>query len=141
MKLPRVTGDKVIKALLRAGFSVVHVRGSHHYLHRPEHDWIVTVPVHPKKALAPKTLKSIHEEAHVSAEEFFALLQSILFSLFNPHHHLHIRTPSTVLYELPDLHRDPPRSPAFSLPQFSPAAAPALRSPRPRNRHRPAPGP
>jgi predicted RNA binding protein YcfA (HicA-like mRNA interferase family) len=54
MKLPRVTGDKVVKALQRAGFSLVHVRGSHHYLHHPGHDCIVTVPVHAKKTLALK---------------------------------------------------------------------------------------
>jgi predicted RNA binding protein YcfA (HicA-like mRNA interferase family) len=57
MKLPRVTGEKVIKALQDAGFSLVHIRGSHHYLHHPGHDCIVTVPVHAKKTLAPKTLK------------------------------------------------------------------------------------
>jgi predicted RNA binding protein YcfA (HicA-like mRNA interferase family) len=74
MKLPRVTGEKTVKALQHAGFSLVHVRGSHHYLHHPEHDCIVTVPVHAKKTLAPKTLKTILEQSHLSAEEFSALL-------------------------------------------------------------------
>jgi predicted RNA binding protein YcfA (HicA-like mRNA interferase family) len=49
MKLPRVTGEKTVKALQRAGFSLVHVRGSYHYLHHPEHDCIVTVPVHARR--------------------------------------------------------------------------------------------
>ena len=74
MKLPRITGEKTIKALLHAGFSVVHVRGSHHYLYHTEHDCVVTVPVHAKKTLAPKTLKSILEQAHLSAEEFSSFL-------------------------------------------------------------------
>jgi predicted RNA binding protein YcfA (HicA-like mRNA interferase family) len=74
MKFPRVTGDKVVRALQRAGFSVVHVRGSHHYLHHPERDCIVTVPVHAKKTLAPKTLASILEQAQLSGEEFSSLL-------------------------------------------------------------------
>jgi predicted RNA binding protein YcfA (HicA-like mRNA interferase family) len=74
MKLPRVTGEKIIKTLQRAGFSLVHVRGSHHYLHHPDQDCIVTVPVHAKKTLAPKTLKSILEQAHLSPEEFSSLL-------------------------------------------------------------------
>jgi predicted RNA binding protein YcfA (HicA-like mRNA interferase family) len=74
MKLPRITGEKAIKALARAGFSVVHVRGSHHYLYHLEHDCVVTVPVHAKKTLAPKTLKSILEQAHLSAEDFSAFL-------------------------------------------------------------------
>ncbi|MCX6690586.1 MAG: type II toxin-antitoxin system HicA family toxin [Methanoregula sp.] len=69
MKLPRITGEKTIKALVRAGFSVVHVRGSHHYLYHSEHDCVVTVPVHAKK-----TLKSILEQAHLSAEDFSAFL-------------------------------------------------------------------
>ena len=73
MKLPRITGEKVIKALRCAGFSPVHVRGSHHYLYHPEHDCIVIVPVHAKKTLAPKTLKSILEQAHLSLEEFSSL--------------------------------------------------------------------
>jgi len=30
MKLPRVTGDKVMKALKRAEFEEIRVRGSHH---------------------------------------------------------------------------------------------------------------
>jgi len=74
MKLPRVTGDKVVKALQRAGFSQVHMRGSHHYLHHPGHDCLVTVPVHAKKTLAPRTLKSILEQSHLSPEEFSSFL-------------------------------------------------------------------
>ena len=74
MKLPRVTGEKTVKALQRAGFSLVHIRGSHHYLHHKERDCIVTVPVHAKKTLAPGTLLSILEQAHLSAEEFSSLL-------------------------------------------------------------------
>jgi len=34
----------------------------------------VTVPVHAKKTLALKTLKTILEQAHLSAEEFSSLL-------------------------------------------------------------------
>ncbi|WP_346866003.1 type II toxin-antitoxin system HicA family toxin [Methanocalculus sp. MSAO_Arc2] len=46
MKLPRIDGDKVIRTLKRAGFEVVHIRGSHHYLHHAERGFLVTVPVH-----------------------------------------------------------------------------------------------
>ena len=42
MKLPRTTGVKVVRALKKAGFEVVGVRGSH----RAIRDAIVTVPVH-----------------------------------------------------------------------------------------------
>ena len=74
MKLPRVTGEKTVKALQRAGFSVVHIRGSHHYLHDPKQDSIVTVPIHAKKILAPKTLATILEQSRLSVEEFTSLL-------------------------------------------------------------------
>jgi len=56
MKLPRVTGDKVVKALKRAGFEERRQRGSHCYLYHPEKDRLVTVPVHAGKIIAPKTL-------------------------------------------------------------------------------------
>jgi predicted RNA binding protein YcfA (HicA-like mRNA interferase family) len=74
MKLPRVTGDKVLRALQRAGFSLVHTKGSHHFLHNAEKDCLVTVPVHSGATLAPKTLKSILLQAQITIDEFVALL-------------------------------------------------------------------
>jgi len=46
MKLSRVTGDKVVKALKRAGFVEIRTRGSHCYLYHEQKDRLVTVPVH-----------------------------------------------------------------------------------------------
>lgn len=74
MKLPRVTGDKVLRALQRAGFTLVHTRGSHHYLYHEEKDCLVTVPVHAGAIITPKTLMSILTQAKISREEFIALL-------------------------------------------------------------------
>jgi predicted RNA binding protein YcfA (HicA-like mRNA interferase family) len=74
MKLPRTTGEKIIKALHKAGFDEVHTRGSHHYLFNPKKDKIVTVPVHSGKTIAPKTLKSILEQADISVDDFIRLL-------------------------------------------------------------------
>jgi predicted RNA binding protein YcfA (HicA-like mRNA interferase family) len=45
MKLPRISGQKVLNALSKAGFKEVHIRGSHHYLFHAVKDRIVTVPV------------------------------------------------------------------------------------------------
>jgi len=76
-RLPRVSGKRVIKALRREGYEIFNIRGSHHYLHRWEGDrWspIVTVPVHSKKILKLKTLKSILKQADLSVEEFIELL-------------------------------------------------------------------
>ena len=74
MKLPRVTGDKVMKALKRAGFEEIRVRGSHHYLYHKQKDRLVTVVVHAGKILAPKTLKSILNQADMGVEELKQLL-------------------------------------------------------------------
>ncbi|UUX92308.1 type II toxin-antitoxin system HicA family toxin [Methanoplanus endosymbiosus] len=43
MKLPRISGEKVVKALKKADFEPVGVRGRHHYFHNRENDVIVTV--------------------------------------------------------------------------------------------------
>ena len=74
MKLPRTTGAKVVSALRKAGFEVVGTRGSHHYLYHAQRDVIVTVPVHSKKTLAPKTLQTILFQAGITVDEFRALL-------------------------------------------------------------------
>ena len=74
MKLPRTTGAKVVGALRKAGFEVVGIRGSHHYLYHPQRDLIVTVPVHSKETLAPKTLQTILFQAGITVDEFRALL-------------------------------------------------------------------
>lgn len=76
-RLPRASGKRTIKALRQAGFEVLHIRGSHHYLHRwSDEQWspIVTVPVHGSKTLKPKTLKSILKQANLTVEEFAELL-------------------------------------------------------------------
>ena len=69
MKLPRVSGDKVVAALEKLGFRVLRVKGSHHVLYNPVTDKLVVVPVHKGKALAPKTLSKILKAAGVSIEE------------------------------------------------------------------------
>ena len=49
MKLPRISGQKILHALVKAGFEEVHTRCSHHYLYHSIKDRIVTVPVHSNK--------------------------------------------------------------------------------------------
>ena len=69
MKLPRVSGKQVIDALLKFGFIVHHVRGSHYILKNPETGCRVTVPYH-RKELVPKTLSSILKHTHITQEDF-----------------------------------------------------------------------
>jgi len=73
-RLPRVTGKEVMGALMRKGFSLLYVRGSHHYLQPPEGGLLVTVPIHPGRTLKPKTLKTILKQAGLTVEELLDLL-------------------------------------------------------------------
>lgn len=73
-RLPRVTGKEVVSALKKAGFVVVRIQGSHHHLRRPGAKSLVTIPVHSGEILKPKLLKSILEQAGVTAEELKDLL-------------------------------------------------------------------
>ena len=73
-RLPATTGQGVLRALLRAGFHVHHVKGSHHSLRHPDRPELrVVVPVH-KKDLPPGTLRNIIKQAGLSEEEFLRLL-------------------------------------------------------------------
>ena len=51
-KLPRVTGQQLIAALRRAGFEVIRVKGSHHFLRHTDGRCTV-VPVHRGEVIGP----------------------------------------------------------------------------------------
>lgn len=74
MKLPRITGDEVVRALKRAGFIVDRQRGSHVILIHPQSRKRVVVPVHTGKIVKPGTLSGILDDAGLSAEELIAFL-------------------------------------------------------------------
>lgn len=73
-RLPVLTGREVLKALERAGFIVVRVRGSHHFLRHPGTSKGVPVPIHGNRDLPAGTLRAIIAEAGLSVDEFIALL-------------------------------------------------------------------
>lgn len=72
-RLPRVTGREVVAALERAGFGVVRVRGSHHFLRRDDGRATV-VPVHAGETLGPGLLTRILADAGLTREELAGLL-------------------------------------------------------------------
>ena len=53
----RVTGADLITTLAKGGFSVLRVKGSHHFLHHQDGRSTV-VPVHSGEILAPASLTS-----------------------------------------------------------------------------------
>jgi predicted RNA binding protein YcfA (HicA-like mRNA interferase family) len=73
VKLPRVSGKQTVDTLLKAGFFIHRIRGSHYVLKHPDTGRRITIPYH-RKTLAPKTLNSILKQAGISHEEFSALL-------------------------------------------------------------------
>ena len=73
-RLPRVTGKDTVSTLLRAGMTISHVRGSHHYLKWSDGTTLVCVPVHAGKTLKVGTLKSILDQAGLSVDTFIDLI-------------------------------------------------------------------
>ncbi len=76
MKLPRVDGRRVIKALSKAGFVADRQKGSHVRLVRGmgAEAIKITVPVHSGKPLKPVTLLRVIKDSGLTREEFLRLL-------------------------------------------------------------------
>jgi predicted RNA binding protein YcfA (HicA-like mRNA interferase family) len=69
MELPRISGEKALKAFKRMGYEEIRIRGSHHYLLSSTGSFIA-IPVHSGKSIAPKTFQSILQAAGITQEEF-----------------------------------------------------------------------
>jgi len=72
-KLPRVSAEKLTKVLLKLGFQCVRQSGSHQ-IYRNAQGIRVTVPVHSKKILHPKIIRTILHDVGLSIKEFRQLL-------------------------------------------------------------------
>ncbi|MEM6647992.1 MAG: type II toxin-antitoxin system HicA family toxin [Bacteroidota bacterium] len=72
-KLPALTGVKLIKALGKAGFSVVRVKGSHHFLRHTDGRTTV-VPVHAGESLGPGLMSKILRDCEVTRDDLRLLL-------------------------------------------------------------------
>jgi predicted RNA binding protein YcfA (HicA-like mRNA interferase family) len=73
-RLPAVKPKDALRALLRAGFVLDRISGSHHILKHPAKPALrVTIPVHGKD-MRRRTLLSLIEQAGFSTEEFIDLL-------------------------------------------------------------------
>jgi predicted RNA binding protein YcfA (HicA-like mRNA interferase family) len=76
-RLPSVSGARVVRALIRAGFIVDRIVGSHHVLQHPlDSRRTVTVPCHSNRDLKRGTLRAIIRQAGFTVEEFNELLRS-----------------------------------------------------------------
>ena len=74
-KLAGLSGQEVVKALQRAGFDMIRIKGSHHFMRRPGvPNSKVIVPVHGGRDIPPGTVASIVRQAGLTVEEFASLL-------------------------------------------------------------------
>jgi predicted RNA binding protein YcfA (HicA-like mRNA interferase family) len=65
-----IHAGRMIKALVRLGWTIARATGSHHVLTRPGRPSIV-VPVHRGKTLKEGLARGILKDAGVSEDEFF----------------------------------------------------------------------
>jgi predicted RNA binding protein YcfA (HicA-like mRNA interferase family) len=74
-RLPRLTGRELIRAIERAGFQVVRIRGSHYFL-RHANGKATVVPVHAGETIGPGLLQKVLRDCDLSVEELEKLVRS-----------------------------------------------------------------
>jgi predicted RNA binding protein YcfA (HicA-like mRNA interferase family) len=72
-KLPRIKGQELVTALHRAGFEVIRVKGSHHFLRHPDGRCTV-VPVHRGETIGPGLMSKILRDCEMTRDELLKLL-------------------------------------------------------------------
>lgn len=72
-KLFSLTGKVLIKALMRAGFEEIRIKGSHHFLRHPDGRCTV-VPVHSRETIGKGLVSQILRDCEISREELQRLL-------------------------------------------------------------------
>lgn len=72
-KLFTLTGKVLIKALMRAGFEEIRVKGSHHFLKHPDGRCTV-VPAHSRETIGKGLMSQILRDCEISREELQRLL-------------------------------------------------------------------
>lgn len=72
-RIPRVTGSDLLAVLAKAGFAVIRVKGSHHFL-RHEDGRSTVVPVHSGETIGPGLLHKILRDCQLKIADFQELL-------------------------------------------------------------------
>jgi predicted RNA binding protein YcfA (HicA-like mRNA interferase family) len=72
VKLARLTGQAVIAALKKAGFEVLRIKGSHHFVGHPDGRHTV-VPVHRGEIVGPGLMLKILRDCEMERDEFMKL--------------------------------------------------------------------
>lgn len=74
-KIPVTNGTAIIKVLLKKGFVLNRVNGSHHILIHPQKQITISVPVHKGKTLGKGITLAIIKDSQIAIEEFLKLLR------------------------------------------------------------------
>ena len=72
-RIPRVTGSDLPAALAKAGFAVIRVKGSHHFL-RHEDGRSTVAPVHSGETIGPGLLHKILRDCQLKVDDLQRLL-------------------------------------------------------------------
>jgi predicted RNA binding protein YcfA (HicA-like mRNA interferase family) len=67
-RLPKLKGRELIRILGKHGFSVIRIKGSHHFLQHPDGRCTV-VPVHAGETLGPGLLLKILKDTELSKDD------------------------------------------------------------------------
>lgn len=73
-KIPNISGDKLVKALKKKGFTLNRITGSHHILIHQDQCLRVSVPVHKGQTLGKGITLAILKDAGITTDEFVELL-------------------------------------------------------------------
>jgi predicted RNA binding protein YcfA (HicA-like mRNA interferase family) len=73
-RLPVVEGGRLVRALERAGFVVIRIRGSAHFMEHPGSGRRTTVHVHRGETIKRGTLAAILDDAGLTADELRSIL-------------------------------------------------------------------
>jgi predicted RNA binding protein YcfA (HicA-like mRNA interferase family) len=71
----RVSGRQIIRALQKAGFFIIRVKGSHHFMRHPDGRATV-VPVHAGETIGPGLLNQILKDAELDRRQMQSLLRT-----------------------------------------------------------------
>ncbi|MEO7672465.1 MAG: type II toxin-antitoxin system HicA family toxin [Pyrinomonadaceae bacterium] len=67
-KIPRFDGKRLIKLLGRHGFTVVRIKGSHHFLQHAD-GRVTVVPVHAKETIGAGLFHKILKDCELSTDQ------------------------------------------------------------------------
>ena len=73
-KAPSLTGKEIIRTLRKAGFGVIRIKGSHHFLQHPD-GRCTTIPVHSKEIIGSGLFHKILSDCEISLSDFQKLMR------------------------------------------------------------------